>query len=141
MGNTVTVQLNQPERYQEFIARASFDTEPYLDNRAIAYNTDVTKQELDSLFSTKMFERPYLPDYYNPLEELLGELWTPGFENLAISSIIGKINKYIPYLVVDQSNTQFEYSNYKVMMNLVFYYIYDFSKQLYNYERQFDTVT
>lgn len=141
MNSTTTVQLNQPERIQEFIARSSFNSYPYTNRSAIAVNLEETKQELDSLFSTRMYERPYLPEYYNPLEELIGELWTESMENMALQLVVDKVNQFIPYLVIDEAKTAFNYANYKVNMELVFYYEYDFNKVLYSYERQFNTIT
>ena len=141
MSNIFKVQLKQPERINEFIARCSFELEPYQNNRSLAINLDETKQELDSLFSTRKYERPYQPDYYNPLDELIGELWGDEVQDIAITSIVNKINKFIPYLIVDQSRTAFSYSNYMINMELVFAHEYDFNRTLYNYERQFDTIT
>lgn len=140
MGNKVTVQLNQPGRNQNFIARASFNLEPTKTSKSISINTEVTHQELDSLFSTKQYERPYQPEYYNPLDDIIGELWTEATQDLALSAVIDKVQKFIPYLVVDQSRTEFSYQNYNIIMNLVFYHDFDFSKTLYNYERQFDRI-
>lgn len=141
MGNVFTVQLKQPEKQQEFIARAAFELEPYTNRRAIAINHAETKQELDSLFSTKMYERPYQPEYYNPLEEIIGELWFDGMESTAIQLVIDKVNRFIPYLNVDQNRTTFNYSTHLLNMELVFSYTYDFSKALYSYNRDFNTVT
>lgn len=141
MSNIYKVQLKQPEQINEFIARASFELEPYQNNRSLAINLNETKQELDSLFSTHKYERPYQPEYYNPLEELIGELWGDDVQDIAITSVTDKINQFIPYLIVDSSRTNFEYSNYAITMELVFSYQYDFKRTLYNYERQFDTVT
>lgn len=141
MSKIVSVKLSQIERFKEFIAYASFDSNPEVNNRAIAINHDVLKQELDNLFKTKKYERPYDPDYYNPLEELIGELWKSEYAYLAIQAVTNKISKYVPRIVVDQSNTYFEWENYKLSMGLVFYYRNDYDKTLYEYKRQFDTVT
>lgn len=140
MGNIVKVNLRQPESYKEFITYASFDSNPYSDNRAIAINLDVTKQELDSLFSTKKYERPYLPEYFNPLEELLGELWTTESETLAFHLVVDKVNEFIPKIRVDSEST-FSFENNTIKMNLIFYYKNDYNRTLYNYERLFDVVT
>lgn len=140
MGNIVKVNLRQPESYKEFITYASFDSNPYSDNRAIAINLDVTKQELDSLFSTKKYERPYLPEYFNPLEELLGELWTTESETLAYHLVVDKVNEFIPRIRVDSEST-FSFENNTIKMNLIFYYKNDYNRTLYNYERLFDVVT
>lgn len=140
MGNIVKINLRQPESYKEFITYASFDTNPYTDNKAIATNLDVTKQELDSLFSTKKYERPYLPEYFNPLEELLGELWTTESETLAYHLVVNKVNEFIPKIRVDSEST-FSFENNTIKMNLIFYYKNDYNRTLYNYERLFDVVT
>lgn len=140
MGNIVKVNLRQPESYKEFITYASFDSNPYSDNKAIAINLDVTKQELDSLFSTKKYERPYLPEYFNPLEELLGELWTTESETLAFHLVVDKVNEFIPRIRVDSEST-FSFENNTIKMNLIFYYKNDYNRTLYNYERLFDVVT
>lgn len=141
MSTIIRVQLKQPERHQEFIARACFDLYPYTDNSSLAINNNVTKQELDSLFSTQKYERPYQPEYYNPLEEYIGELWTDETEHAATQVVVDKINQFIPYLSIDTSRTTYTYQNYKLGMELVFNYQYDFSRTLYKYERTFDTVT
>lgn len=140
MGNIVKLNLRQPESYKEFITYASFDSNPYSDNKAIAINLDVTKQELDSLFSTKKYERPYLPEYFNPLEEILGELWTTESETLAYHLIIDKVSEFIPNIKVDSEST-FSFENNTLKMNLIFYYKNDYNRTLYNYERLFDVVT
>lgn len=140
MSNIVTVDLRHTETIREFVAYASFDTNPYSNKRAIAINDDELHQELDSLFLTHKYERPYLPDYYNPLEELLGELWTPASTAMAFNAVTSKIDKYIPRIRIT-NDTNFEYSNYKVSMELRFTYKNDFSRDIYSYERQFDTVT
>lgn len=140
MGNIVKINLRQPESYKEFITYASFDTNPYTDNKAIATNLDVTKQELDSLFSTKKYERPYLPEYFDPLEELLGELWTTESETLAYHLVVNKVNEFIPKIRVDSEST-FSFENNTIKMNLIFYYKNDYNRTLYNYERLFDVVT
>lgn len=141
MGNLYTVQLKRPEKQQEFLARAAFDLKPYTHRRAIAVNLEETKQELDSLFETKMYERPYQPDYYNPLEELIGELWTDGMETSAIQLIEDKVNRFIPYITIDQNRTVFNYSTHLLKLELVFSFENDFSNTLYSYERDFTTVT
>lgn len=141
MGNLYTVQLKRPEKQQEFLARAAFDLKPYTHRRAIAVNLEETKQELDSLFETKMYERPYQPDYYNPLEELLGELWTDDMETSAIQLIEDKVNRFIPYITIDQNRTVFNYSTHLLKLELVFSFENDFSNTLYSYERDFTTVT
>lgn len=141
MGNLYTVQLKRPEKQQEFLARAAFDLKPYTHRRAIAVNLEETKQELDSLFETKMYERPYQPDYYNPLEELLGELWTDDMETSAIQLIEDKVNRFIPYITIDQNRTVFNYSTHLLKLELVFSFKNDFSNTLYSYERDFTTVT
>lgn len=141
MGNLYTVQLKRPEKQQEFLARAAFELKPYTHRRAIAVNLEETKQELDSLFETKMYERPYQPDYYNPLEELLGELWTDDMETSAIQLIEDKVNRFIPYITIDQNRTVFNYSTHLLKLELVFSFENDFSNTLYSYERDFTTVT
>lgn len=141
MGNLYTVQLKRPEKQQEFLARAAFELKPYTHRRAIAVNLEETKQELDSLFETKMYERPYQPDYYNPLEELIGELWTDGMETSAIQLIEDKVNRFIPYITIDQNRTVFNYSTHLLKLELVFSFENDFSNTLYSYERDFTTVT
>lgn len=141
MGNLYTVQLKRPEKQQEFLARAAFDLKPYTHRRAIAVNLEETKQELDSLFETKMYERPYQPDYYNPLEELIGELWTDDMETSAIQLIEDKVNRFIPYITIDQNRTVFNYSTHLLKLELVFSFENDFSNALYSYERDFTTVT
>lgn len=141
MGNLYTVQLKRPEKQQEFLARAAFDLKPYTHRRAIAVNLEETKQELDSLFETKMYERPYQPDYYNPLEELIGELWTDDMETSAIQLIEDKVNRFIPYITIDQNRTVFNYSTHLLKLELVFSFENDFSNTLYSYERDFTTVT
>ena len=141
MGNLSTVQLKRPEKQQEFLARAAFDLKPYTHRRAIAVNLEETKQELDSLFETKMYERPYQPDYYNPLEELIGELWTDDMETSAIQLIEDKVNRFIPYITIDQNRTVFNYSTHLLKLELVFSFENDFSNTLYSYERDFTTVT
>ena len=141
MGNIVTLNLETVEHLQEFIAYASFESNPDIEKRAIAINTQVLEQELDNLFSFHKYERPHDPQYYNPLDDLIGELWRPNFADLALSKIVNKINIYIPRISIDSSNTTFTYENHKVYMELVFYYNNDFSKTLYSYKRQFDTVT
>lgn len=140
MNKAITVNLRQPQSYETFVAYASFDTEPQTNNRAIATNVEVTKQEFDSLFSTHKYERPYLPEYYNPLEEFLGELWTETTETFALNAVIEKVSEFIPHVVID-NNTRFTFKDYKIEMNLVFYYKHDFDRTLYSYKRQFDTVT
>lgn len=134
------VQLQQPNSIDNFIAYASFDVNPETNKRALAINSEELKQELDSLFSTKKYERPYLPDYYNPLEELIGELWSEQTKALAYHLIVDKINQFVPRITVD-NNTDMTYDNYTVQMSLVFYYNNDFTKTLYNYKRIFDIVT
>lgn len=141
MGNLYTVQLKRPEKQQEFLARAAFELKPYTHRRAIAVNLEETKQELDSLFETKMYERPYQPDYYNPLEELLGELWTDDMETSAIQLIEDKVNRFIPYIIIDQNRTVFNYITHLLKLELVFSFENDFSNTLYSYERDFTTVT
>lgn len=141
MGNLYTVQLKRPEKQQEFLARAAFELKPYTHRRAIAVNLEETKQELDSLFETKMYERPYQPDYYNPLEELIGELWTDDMETSAIQLIEDKVNRFIPYITIDQNRTVFNYSTHLLKLELVFSFENDFSNTLYSYERDFTTVT
>lgn len=140
MSNIIRLKLKQPESYQEFITYASFETEPIEANRAIAVNLSVIQQELDNLFSTKMYERPYLPDYYNPIEELIGELWTDEVSSTAIHLITDKVSKYIPHITINE-NTSFSYSNYKLYMELIFSFNNDFTRTLYNYKREFNAVT
>lgn len=141
MSNIVTLNLQTIERFQEFIAYASFESNPETEHRSIATNLQVIEQELDNLFSTHKYERPHDPEYYNPLDDLIGELWKPSLASLALQGIINKINIYIPRVKVDQSNTSFYYENHKLTMELVFYYVNDFKRTLYSYKRQFDTVT
>lgn len=140
MSNIIRLKLKQPESYQEFITYASFETEPTEANRAIAINLSVIQQELDNLFSTKMYERPYLPDYYNPIEELIGELWTDEASSTAMHLITDKVSKYIPRITINE-NTSFSYENYKLYMELVFSFNNDFTRTLYNYKREFNAVT
>lgn len=140
MSNIVKVPLKQPETYKEFVFYASFETNPYTENKAIAINDAVTQQELDSLFSTRKYGRPYLPEYYNPLEELLGELWTTESESLALHSVVDKVEQFIPRIGIDNATT-FTFENHLLSMELVFYYKNDLKRVLYSYKRQFDTVT
>lgn len=139
MSNIVKLTLEQSENFKEFIGYASYETEPYTSGKAIAINVDVAKQELDSLFSTRKYERPYLPEYYNPLEEVLGDLWTAESNSLALQSIITKVNQFIPRLQVS-TNTSFTYNDHKLEMSLIFSFKNDFSKALYNYTRRFDII-
>ena len=141
MGNLYTVQLQKPKTQQSFISRAAFNLQPYTNRSTLAINLEETKQELDSLFETKMYERPYQPEYYNPLEELIGELWVDGMESSAIQLIVDKVNRFIPYITIDQNRTVFSYSDYLLAIELVFSYDGDFSNTLYSYERDFTTVT
>lgn len=140
MGNIVKLALKQPNKIDEFIAYSSFDVNPYSNSRVLAINLEETKQELDSLFETKMYERPYLPEYYNPLEELIGELWTSESQDLAYHLTVEKVNRFIPRLTIS-NNTTFIFKDYKIDMSLVFYYKNDFSRTLYNYSKQFDIIT
>lgn len=140
MSNIVSVKLKRPEVQQDFISYASFETEPSEANRAIATDLDVLKQELDNLFSTYMYERPYQPEYYNPLEELIGELWTESSSTMAIHLVTEKINKFIPRIRLSEKTT-FSFDNYTIHMSLVFSYTNDFNKTLYSYERDFNQVT
>ena len=139
MSNIAKLFLKQSENFKEFIGYASYETEPTIAGKAIAINVDVAKQELDSLFSTKKYERPYLPEYYNPLEEVLGDLWTTESETYALQSIITKVNQFIPRLQISNNST-FAYNDHKIDMSLIFYFKNDFSKTLYNYSRRFDTI-
>lgn len=140
MSNIVKLSLEQSENFKEFIGYASYETEPSKAGKAIAINIDVAKQELDSLFSTRKYERPYLPEYYNPLEEILGDLWTNESRAYALQSITTKVNQFIPRLQVSSSTT-FEYNDHKLDMSLIFYFKNDFSRTLYNYSRRFDIIT
>lgn len=140
MKNKISLKLNTVEESNKFVTLASFESSPSTANKPIAFDLDVTKQELDNLFETNKYGRKYLPEYYNPLEELIGELWTPATQEVALKLIIDKINTYIPRLVIS-SNTSFTYDNYKISMSLVFYDKYNVNKQLYNYNRTFDVVT
>jgi phage baseplate assembly protein W len=147
MSNIVTVNLRQPESYREFIAYAAFDTNPETNKRAVAINLEVTRQELDSLFSTKMYERPYQPEYYNPLEEIIGELWTDESETEAMHMITDKVNQFIPRIQIDNQTSftlnseEGQKQNHALLLSLVFYYKNDFNKTLYNYKRLFDVIT
>lgn len=141
MSNIVTLNLQNTERFQEFIAYASFESNPEIEHRPIATNLQVIEQELDNLFSTHKYERPHDPEYYNPLDDLIGELWKPSLASLALQGVINKVNTYIPRIFVDQTNTSFYYDNHRLSMELVFYYVNDFKRTLYSYKRQFDTVT
>lgn len=134
------IKLKRSKEVKEFIGYASFESNPEANERVLAINLEELKQELDSLFSTGQYERPYLPDYYNPLEDILGELWTEQTKSLAYHLVINKINQYIPRIAIS-NQTSFSYENYKVTMNLVFYYKNDLSKELYNYTKQFDIIT
>lgn len=134
------IKLKKLTKINEFIGYASYESYPETTKRALAINLEEIKQELDSLFNTKKYERPYLPEYYNPLDELLGELWTDQTKALAYHLIIEKINQYIPRITID-NNTNFTYDSYKVTMNLVFYYSNDFAKNLYSYKKAFDIIT
>lgn len=140
MSNIVTVNLKTIGATPKFVVYASYETEPTKQRRAIAFDLDVLKQELDSLFSTHKYERPYLPEYYNPLEELLGDLWTDTTETEALHLVTNKIGVFIPRVSVNNA-TNFTYNNYKVYMNLIISYNNDITQTLYNYEREFDTVT
>lgn len=140
MSNIVTLDLQVTERFKEFIAYAAFESNPEKEHRAIAIDLQVLEQELDNLFNTHKYEKPHDPDYYNPLDDLIGELWRPSFANLALQNTVNKINTYVPRINIDQSNTSFTYESHKVDMQLVFYYKTDFKRTLYSYKRQFDTV-
>lgn len=140
MGTT-KVNLRRPEIYTQFILLASFDSNPYEDNQSVAINIDVTKQELDNLFNTKQYERPHEPDYYNPLDELIGELYTEQSKETILKLITDKVNKYIPRITINSSLTEFTFENYAINMSLVFSDKYDYEKTLYNYERKFNVVT
>lgn len=140
MSNIVTLNLQVTERFKEFIAYAAFESNPETEHKAIAIDLDVLEQEFDNLFSTHKYEKPHDPEYYNPLDDLVGELWRPSFANFALQSTINKINAYIPRVTIDQNNTSFTYEDHKVDMELVFYYKNDFKRTLYSYKRQFDTV-
>lgn len=141
MGNIVTVKLNSSNIVKQFIALSTFETEPYENRRQLALNMEVTKQELDNLFSTRQYERPYQPEYYNPLENLIGELYTTENESLAFKLVSDKIRQFIPRIKIDNANTRFSFSNYKIIMTLVFTDAYDYYKNLYSYERDFNVVT
>lgn len=136
----IKVNLKKADNYTDFIGYASFSTEPTKNKKALVINDDELKQELDSLFNTKMYERPYLPEYYNPLEDIIGELYTTESEELAIHAINEKVEQFIPRISIS-SETNFSFRNYKVEMEMVFYYKNDFNKALYSYKRIFDTVT
>lgn len=140
MGNIVELQLFQSNDYKEFITYASFETEPTKKNRALAINLDVTKQELDSLFNTKKYERPYQPEYFNPIEDLIGELWSDSIETTALHLISEKVNQFIPRITVD-SKSFFQKNMNSIEMNLIFYYTNDFTRALYNYKNEFNVVT
>lgn len=140
MSNIVTVSLNQAVSKPIFVSYASFALEPTAKNRALVYDLDVLHQELDSLFSTRQYERPYQPEYYNPLEEILGELWTASTSTLALHLVTDKINQFIPRVQVN-NKTNFSYNAYRIAMDLVISYKNDFTNTLYNYQRDFNVVT
>jgi phage baseplate assembly protein W len=99
MGNTVKVSLNRfndPNKSNEFIVYSCMDMNPYSNKRNVAINLEVTKQELDSLFDTKKYERLYQPEYYSPLDELLGELWNDETVSTALHLIDEKVTRWIP---------------------------------------------
>lgn len=136
MTNIATLKLNKPEIYKQFIALSSFETNPEEAKKSLAINLSVTKQELDNLFSTKRYERPYQPEYFNPLEEIIGELYVSESIATAIKLVTDKINMFIPRIVIN-NNTNFEFQNHTVLMSLVFYDSYDYNRTLYTYERKF----
>jgi phage baseplate assembly protein W len=143
MGNMVKVTLtkfNDPNKSNEFVVYSSLELNPYTNNRSILTNLDVTKQELDSLFETKKYERRYLPEYHDPLEDFVGELWNDEALSEAMYLIETQINRWIPRIVID-NNSDISYENYKATLDLVFYYVTDYSKQLYQYTRQWDTIS
>lgn len=141
MNNTVTLILQNDTQSQEFIAYSSFESDPDKEHRQLAINIQVVKQELDNLFSTHKYEKPHDPDYFNPIEDLIGELWTQDMAGLALQNVISKIQKYIPRITINTGDTVFVYKEHKLDMELVFYFNNDFRRTLYSYTRQFDTVT
>lgn len=140
MSEITKITLKQNQSFNEFIGFATFATEPSEAGKAVVINLDELKQEFDNLFSTKKYERPYLPNYYNPLDELIGELWTAETPVYALQAVIQKVNEFIPRVTVSNT-TNFTYKNYKVTMELQFYFNNDFSRALYQYSRQFDIIT
>lgn len=141
MNNTVTLILQNDTQSQEFIAYSSFESDPDKEHRQLAINIQVVKQELDNLFSTHKYERPYDPDYFNPIEDLIGELWTQDLSGVALQNVVNKVEKYIPRVSISTSDTVFNYKDHRLDMELVFYFTNDFRRTLYSYTRQFDTVT
>lgn len=72
---------------------SDYNQNPITYGPSIIVDLTTIKQSLDNLFHCKKYQRRYLPDYYVPIEDLIGELYGPSGATL----VLDKIAYYVEY--------------------------------------------
>lgn len=122
---------------------SDLDANPITDKTALAIDLRAVQQSLDNLFSTKQYERPFLPDYYSPVWNLIGELATEEAAYALSSAVYNKITRYEPRVIYDNANSTYEAMPDKngFVVNVVFRLVGDITGNSYNYNTTVYTIT
>lgn len=129
----------------QIVLFSDLHSNPATSNTSLAKNINAIGQSLDNLFSTEEAERPFQPEYYNPIISLLGELVN---EDTAEAIMALLYNKVIQFegarITIDNASSYvipiYEDNRYDV--KFVFSLLNDFTNAKYSYDTSFySTIT
>ena len=145
MSNKMSVTLfNQRTSESVVTLYSDLNANPVKNGSPLATNLKAVQQSLDNLFSTEQFERPFQPEYYSPIFDVIGELAVGATTAALSSAIYKKIQRFEPRIVYDNSASSItaltQENAYDV--NVVFRMKGNVDSNSYNYNvRLYRTVT
>jgi phage baseplate assembly protein W len=105
MSSSLNVVLRKSSIVSTVELYSDIESNPVTNSRNRAVNVNAIQQSLDNLFNTKKYERPFRPDYYSPVYDLIGELATDATAAAFIAIMYNKITEHEPRVIFDSANS------------------------------------
>lgn len=123
---------------------SDINSNPVDNGTPIAINLKAIQQSLDNLFSTRKYERPFEPEYYSPIYDVIGELATSATAAALSSAIYRKIQRFEPRIIYDNAASIIEPGDdaNSYIVDIVFRMAGGIDSNSYNYNvRLHNTIT
>jgi phage baseplate assembly protein W len=108
MSSSLDIVLRKSSTVSTVELYSDIDSNPITNSRNRAVNVNAIQQSLDNLFNTQKYERPFRPDYYSPVYDLIGELATEATAAAFIAIMYNKISQHEPRVIFDSANSSVE---------------------------------
>ena len=105
MSYKLNVKLSKVSDTSTVTIYSDLESNPVSNARTQAVNMEAIKQSLDNLFTTEQYERPFRPDYFNPLTNFIGEIDNQVTLNEMHTAIFDKIQRFEPRVVYNSAKS------------------------------------